>query len=331
MQMNDWGLSVLNRYPLTVRGTRKVRGALLCDTLDGWYLLQEYRGSERRLEREAQILSFVSEKGGCLVDCLVPDQEGKFLNRNEEGTGYILKRWYLLQECSVNSRNDIYQAQRLLAKLHLLLRQLPKEETMCRVEPGLPELYEKHTRELRRVSAYLLRKKKKTPIETCIMKSFARMHDQAKSAMDHLAASDYERLLGQAMNEGWVYHGAWHQHNILLGGGQIASVNYEHFGVGVQLGDLYQFMRKILEKHNWNPELGLAMLNEYQRILPLDTCEKHVLYAMFEYPEKYWKQVNFYFNGNKAWTPMRNVDKIVHAAGQADMREEFLQYLRKNI
>jgi len=328
--MNDWGLSVLNRYPLTVRGTKKVRGALLCDTSDGWYLLQEYRGSEKRLEREAEILAFVSEKGGCLVDCLAADQEGKFLNRNEEGTGYILKRWYLLQECSVNSRNDVYQALRLLAKLHLLLRQLPKEnETVCRADRGLAEVYEKHTRELQRVRAYLLRKKKKTSIENCIMKSFSRMYDQARSAMEHLEESDYERLFCEAMKDGWVYHGAWHQHNILLGGGQIASVNYEHFGVGIQLYDLYQFMRKILEKHNWNQELGLAMLNEYQRILPLGADEKHVLYAMFEYPEKYWKQINFYFNGNKAWIPMRNIDKVEHAAGQADAREEFLQYLKK--
>ncbi len=328
--MNDWGLSVLNRYPLTVRGTRKVRGALLCDTADGWYLLQEYRGNEKRLEREAQILSFVSEKGGCQVDNLIADQEGKLLNRNEDGTGYILKRWYMLSECSVSNKNDLYQALRLLAKLHLLLRQLPQEEeSICRNKQDLCELYEKHTRELRRVRAYLCRKKRKTPIEECIMNSFSGMYDQADSAVVHLKDSAYRQLADDAEAAGWIYHGAWHQHNILIGGGQIASVNYEHFGSGLQMEDLYHFMRKILEKHNWNPELGLAMLNEYERILPLTKAERNVLYAMFEYPEKYWKQVNFYFNGNKTWIAARSIEKIQSAVNQYEARVSFLKYLEE--
>ena len=50
--MNDWGMSVLSQYPVTVRTTRKVRGALLCDTKEGLYLLSEYRGKQARLEAE---------------------------------------------------------------------------------------------------------------------------------------------------------------------------------------------------------------------------------------------------------------------------------------
>lgn len=327
--MNDWGLSVLNRYPVTVKGTRKVRGALLCDTSDGWFLLQEYRGNEKRLVREAQMLDFIHEKGGCLVDCIAEDEEGKLLNRSEDGTGYILKRWYLMQECSVNNKNDLYQAVRLLAKLHLLLRQFPQEEAEAagRSEQSILELYEKHNRELQRVRSYLLRKKKKTQIETCILKSFPKMYEQAQRAAEHLGGSAYKQLQSDAVKNGWIYHGAWDQHNILVGSGQIASVNYEHFGVGIQLGDLYHFMRKILEKNNWNPDLGLSMLNEYQRILPLDTKERTVLYAMFEYPEKYWKQINFYFNGSKAWIPARSIEKVEHAIGQLEAREQFLGYL----
>lgn len=327
--MNDWGLSVLNRYPLAVRGTRKVRGALLCDTSEGYFLLQEYRGSEKRLKREEQILSFLKERGGYLVDVLIPDQEGRLVNRNDEGNSYILKRWYLFPECSAGNRNDVSQAIRQLAKLHFMLRQVPGEEdAFAGPETGLDQLYEKHTRELHRVRTYLYRKKKKTEIEEYIMKSFPAMYDQARSAYEHLTGSDYTELAARSKAQGWVYHGAYHQHNVLIGGGQIATVNYERYGVGLQLNDLYQFMRKILEKHNWNPELGRMMLEEYHRILPLEPEEKQVLYAMFEYPEKYWKQINFYFNGNKAWTPDKNVEKLKTAIAQGEPRERFLACLR---
>ncbi|MBQ8638894.1 MAG: phosphotransferase [Lachnospiraceae bacterium] len=339
--MNDWGMSVLSCYPLTVRGTRKVRGALLCDTAEGSFLLQEYHGSEKRLWREAQILNFLREKGGYLVDSVMEDREGKLLNRNDEGTGYIMKRWYLFPECSVGNRNDICQAIRFLAKLHLLMRQLPEflepssasEASSDRSRPSnrdtsLLSLYEKHTRELHRVRAYLHRKKKKSELEEHIMKSFSTMYGQAESAMANLKQSPCLELTANAEKKGWVCHGSYHQHNVLIGSGQIAAVNFEHYGTGLQLTDLYQFMRKVLEKHNWNQELGRMMLEEYQRILPLEPGEKAVLYAMFEYPEKYWKQINFYFNGNKAWTAEKNVEKLKIAVSQAKARERFLQIIR---
>ena len=337
--MNDWGLSVLSRYPVTVRGTKKVRGALLCDTTDGLFLLQEYHGSERRLLREAEILEFTAHRGGYLTDVIIPDEEGRLWNRNEEGNRYVLKRWYPYPECSAQSRSDVSQAVRLLARLHLLLRRVPEAESAAgSVDPGAQAgssqggegqkslflLYEKHTRELRRAAAYLKRKKKKTPLEEWIMKSFDGLYRQAVQASEQLERSAYESLRAKAEEEKHIYHGSYHQHNVLVGSSKIASVNYERYGVGLQLTDLYQFMRKILEKHNWNQDFGRMMLEEYERILPLLPEERQVLAGMFSYPEKYWKQINFYLNSSKVWTPDKNVEKLKQAIGQADARIRFV-------
>lgn len=48
----------------------------------------------------------------------------------------------------------------------------------------------------------------------------------------------------QAKKEGHLIHGAYHQHNVLIGQGQTAAVNFEQFRVGCQICDLYQFIRK---------------------------------------------------------------------------------------
>ena len=50
---------------------------------------------------------------------------------------------------------------------------------------------------------------------------------------------------------------------------------------------------------------------------------------MFLYPEKYWKQINYYFNANKAWIPARNMDKIIGLQEQEEGRRRFLQELGK--
>ena len=69
------------------------------------------------------------------------------------------------------------------------------------------------------------------------------------------------------------------------------------------------------------------MLEAYQRVLPLEEKERRCLYYLFLYPEKYWKQINYYFNANKAWIPARNIDKIQSLRQQEPARQSFLSVL----
>ena len=51
------------------------------------------------------------------------------------------------------------------------------------------------------------------------------------------------------------------------------------------------------------------------------------LYYMFLYPEKYWKQINFYYNANKAWIPARNIEKLRSLEEQQPVRNRFLEQI----
>ena len=83
-------------------------------------------------------------------------------------------------------------------------------------------------------------------------------------------------------------------------------------------------MRKVMEKHNWDCGLGNGMLEAYERVLPMSRIERECLYFMFLYPEKYWKQINFYYNANKAWIPARNTEKIESLKAQEKNRKRFV-------
>ena len=48
---------------------------------------------------------------------------------------------------------------------------------------------------------------------------------------------------------------------------------------------------------------------------------------MFLYPEKYWKQINFYYNANKAWIPARNIEKLRSLEEQQPVRNRFLEQI----
>lgn len=326
--MNDWGMSVLGQYAVSIRATRKVRGALLCDTKEGLFLLQEYRGKKARLEAEAALLCYLAENGMVQVDQIVKNEAGELLSTNEEGTGYVLKNWYPWSECSVTSSGDLGQAVNSLARLHVYMRRMPEElKLISPAQISLTEQYEKHNRELRRVRTYLAKKKKKSVLEQFIQKSFDESFDQAANVEKELLASGLSAIEKKAREDGHLIHGAYHQHNVLIGQGQTAVVNFEQFRVDCQIYDLYQFLRKIMEKHNWNKELGKRLLHEYCRIQNLSEQEIKLLGLMIAYPEKYWKQVNFYFNNSKSWISEKNIEKIKKAVEQANVRTAFSDLL----
>ena len=98
---------------------------------------------------------------------------------------------------------------------------------------------------------------------------------------------------------------------------------------GIQVSDLYYFMRKILEKHRFNLRLARQLLDAYTAVLPLTRKEWSYLYILFLYPEKYWKQMNYYVNSNKAWIPARNIDKLKALESQFEARNLFLKELER--
>ena len=61
--MNERYQEVLEQYEIELLSVRKGRGAWICETDKGLKLLQEYRGTVRRLEFEDQVLEKTGYKG----------------------------------------------------------------------------------------------------------------------------------------------------------------------------------------------------------------------------------------------------------------------------
>lgn len=154
--------------------------------------------------------------------------------------------------------------------------------------------------------------------------NFSLFFDQALEAQRGL-----ERMAREGREpEHYLCHGELNQHHILMGDQDTPIIEFNRMHLGVQAADLYHFIRKAMEKHSWNLELGMKMLEAYDRILPMGETEREYLYYLFLYPEKYWKQINFYFNANKAWIPARNVEKLKNLEQQQEDRNRFLSRIR---
>ena len=111
----------------------------------------------------------------------------------------------------------------------------------------------------------------------------------------------------------------------------MAILNFERAIYDVQVSDLSNFMRKIMEKHNWNPGLGMELLQAYEKKRALSDDEKKQLYIRLAYPEKFWKISNHYYNTSKAWVCGRNMEKLSRVVEQMGAKERFLQIISSNL
>lgn len=325
--MNDNYLSVLELYDGEILDVRRGRGAWICEREDGVKLLKEYRGSVKRLEFEEEVLRCVRESGILSVDQYIRNSEGELLSGAEDGTKFILKDWFLDKECNLKDSREILAAVGWIAKLHRALRKIEwrgEWDLASMLPPGLAEEMQRHSREMKRVRGFISGKRKKSEFELCVMQNFGRFYEQALEAQEGL------ELLGRKDEEGRLFlcHGDLNQHHVLMRDKSAAFIEFNQMHLGNQMTDLYHFMRKAMEKHGWNERLGMAMMAEYDRVLPLTVDDRECLYYLFLYPEKYWKQLNYYNNANKAWIPAKNVEKIKNLEEQEEARNSFLSKIK---
>ncbi len=326
MTMNDKYEEVLKQYALQVRGVRRGRGAWIYETDQGMKSLKEYQGTLKRLEFEDQVLCQLQGFTGLKTDQYIRNREGSLVSTSEDGTRFVLKDWYGDRECSLKDGKEVCEALSSIARLHERLRKIEvlKEWNMGSILPRLAvEDMERHNRELKRARGFIRGKRKKSDFELCVMKSFNAFFEQASEAAQGIAS-----LWKSGEEPRLLCHGDLDQHHVLMGSGYVAVIEYNRMHLGLQMEDLYRFMRKAMEKHGWSLSLGMDMLNAYEKVLPLGEKERKCLYYLFLYPEKYWKQINYYFNANKAWIPARNMDKIIGLEAQEESRRGFLRLLQ---
>ena len=171
-------------------------------------------------------------------------------------------------------------------------------------ERSLREEYLRHNQELRKIRKFIRNKGASNVFEKNYLASVEQFLERAQYAVKLLDETDYDDLRERAWREGQVCHGEYNQHNILMLKGDhlgTAVTNFGHWSFDIQVADLYRFMRKILEKYNWNLELAGEMLREYHKIRPISAEEWKNLRVRFTYPEKYWKLANLLLFTQKVW------------------------------
>lgn len=322
--MNEKTTELLSKYELNVIRVTRARGGFLCDTGKGLKLFREYKGTEKHLETESFILDKIKMSGRCRSDYIVKNSMGEMLTKDDDGVSYILKDWYTSHECNVWDKSEICGACGMLARIHLILSGYNKDRVFELYPCNLMKEYERHNNEMRRARSFIRNKNRKNEFELKILSCFDTFYAKAADAGMELEKCNYELQRENALKKQTICHGSFNYHNILFCDREAIPVNFERAVADIQITDLYDFLRKVMEKYNWDSELGYKMLNEYDRVRTISKDERKLIHVMLMYPEKFWKIVNQYYNGNKSWIPDKNIDKLNMVCSQDENKQKFV-------
>lgn len=326
--MEDKLEEILKQYPFQVLAKRRTRGGFLLETSQGLRLLKEYQSSLSRLEFEERIKSRLVQQGYQELDITYKNNKEEYFTKDAYRNNWIVRQWYTGTECDIKDTKAVLKCAGHLGRIHRMMHLGQTQETDYCQKESLKEEMERHNRELKRVRGYIRGKKQKNEMEICLLNSFDVFYQQACLAQTLLQESSYDDIWEKTMSQGRICHGNYTYHNVLFTEEGVVTTHFDKTEIGLQIRDLYDFLRKVMEKNGWKSELGCKMIQAYQKERSFEDGEGAILYTLLLYPEKYWKLVNFYYNGRKSWMPAKNLEKLLRIRAQQEERMEFLKEVK---
>lgn len=312
--------TIVEQYELSVSQITKGRGTYICKTEGKDMVLVPFRGSNERAEFLKSVMEYLCENH-IIVEKIYRTKDGSAVAQDELGGKYILKEMFSGTECNIKNVGDIREAVTQLAFLHAALFScpLPVPQFMKQEKETLLSTYEKHDRELIKVKNYIKNKKKKNEFERKFQEHYPMFIEMANQSVQLLEKKQTDCF---ALN-----HGDFNQHNVIKTPEGYRIIHLENLSFGIAVSDLVNFLRKTMEKNNWDEKLGLDMLKWYEEVLPLSKEDYTLVYTLLLFPEKFWKIANHYYNSHKAWLSGRDIEKLDKVIEQEAARLSFLEKL----
>lgn len=319
--------AILAQYEIEMNEVVRGRGCYICSTNQGPKVLLPFNGSKEKGEFLKAYLKLLNENG-FVAEQILLNTKGEAVTE-EEGTGekFLLKDYFSGTELNTGLISEMEEAVSLLATYHKVSQNLQIEipDKMRESLGNVLDSRQRHYRELVKVKNYIKNRKKKNEFEQIYMKNFMPMLSTAEESMKELEKCE------QTNPQCDICHGDFNQHNVICQEHKWYMVNFENYVYSWSVMDLANFLRKMLEKANWDVVLGMRLIEVYDRNCPLSNEGLSQLYGLLLFPEKFWKLTNHYINSRKAWISGRDIEKLKKVIEQETQRLNFMENLFKNI
>lgn len=328
---------VYEAYDIHINQVMRGRGAWILRTDKGIYQLKELDVNPSRLSAEYQFKEGLESFGFRTIDSCVKNVDEELYTCDRYGNPYVLRKYFLGRECNPLDMEDVVEGVRNLAKLHQVGKAV-FENTEGDVHIRVTGDYRKRNQCLKRVKNYIVKQRTKREFEEKFVGTYDYFYQQGLKCQE-----DYEALSQRSQSSQLVQgksgfehlgycHGMYNHHSLVMtedADCPVGTISFDKFYLGNQMDDLYHYLRKTLEKNDYSFDVMSIIIDEYNKVNPIQKDDLNYIYTCYCYPEKYYKLANQYINGTKNWLSPKLLEKLDKLIEDEGKKQLLLEKLRK--
>lgn len=306
----------------------------------GVYLLKTNKGMKclKKIDYGTQKLMFVYgakehliKNGFSWVDkyCLNVD-ENPYALVNEDI--YTLSEWIDGRECDFGNKDDLINASKNLAELHIASKGYdPPENSKLKSDLGRwPSLIEKRVKSLDKMRDMARKKSVKSSFDLNYIKVNEFYKDLGKRSLKVINDSKYFDVCTKEEEEKGFCHHDYTYHNIIIDkNNQVNVIDFDYCKKELKVYDISAFLIKVLKKVNWDIEYAKLIINSYNNVLPLKDEEYRILFAFLLFPQRFWRLSNRYYYNEVNWAQNTFGNKIQELIDEKENYMTFIEDFKK--
>lgn len=289
----NYGLDVKNLFPY--------KDTFMIVTAQGRKVIKKIPFSVDRLRFVHGAKEHLASNGFDNIDryiCTLSGEPGFLYNNG----CYTLTAFSEGRESNFDSDSDVKRAAVVLADMHKSSKgySAPENSKVQDDLGKLPGFFAKRLDDIKKMKKQA--RKGKSRFDQLFLQYVDYFIELGEKASQELESSDYALITEKTMKEGLFCHHDYTHHNILMEGEKVIVTNFDYCCYELRVYDIANFIRRKMRKCDWDISKTELIIQSYNSVEALNSEELAVMKIILQFPQKFWRVVNRYYNSRHSWS-----------------------------
>lgn len=315
---------ISEKFGLGVKSVTHYKDGYLVNTSKGRKIAKRMPFSPERLLFVHGAKEHLAANGFPNVDryvCTLDGNPSFFYNNSY----YTLSEYIEGRECNLENDGDVLEASKILALLHERSKgYTPPEGCKVQSELGkLPVYFGKRIEDIKRLKKHA--RKGTSAFDRMFSENADYFISMGEDAINRLKESKYSELVDSCKKEGSFCHRDYTHYNIIFGEGANSVINFENCRFELGVYDLTNFIRRRMRKCNWDMDKAKIIIEGYTSVKAISKAEQEVMGIMLQFPQKFWRVANKYYNSRRSWSERSSLYKLQDVVNEIPGHGRFME------
>ncbi|MDP4182435.1 MAG: CotS family spore coat protein [Bacillota bacterium] len=324
MQETEIEKEIASKFNLTVKNITPLRDAHILNTSKGKKLLRKPTLPPERIIFIHAAKEHLFKNGFTNLDRYLCAQDN-YPYMIFDNNLYTITDMFEGRECNFDDSKDVMNASILLASMHKASKGfIQPPDCVSRDELGkLPKYFSKRLEDIKRLRN--IAKKEGSKFDYLYLKHFDYFYNLGENSLNQLKNSRYNDLVETARKEGVFCHHDFTYHNIICSENKTYAINFDYCCFELCIYDLANFLRRKMRKCKWSHNEAKIILDKYRSINDLDRSEFDALKIILQFPQKFWRVANKYYNSKRSWSEKSYLSKLQEVIDELEYHKKFIE------